>query len=184
MNLDHLINRKPEEKVVFYTRRHFIVFIGELLLIAVLGLVPVIGFFLIRAAWLGLLSGPVSRPILVLVASAYYLNLWLFFLSNFVDYYLDAWIVTDDRILNVEQHGLFSRTISELDLVKIQDVTSEVRGFFPYLFNYGSVYIQTAGETRRFQFEQVPQPHEIRKHILGLVEEDRKRQGETKPAGE
>ena len=184
MNLDHLINRKPDEKVIFYTRRHVVVFVGELLLISVLALIPLLGYYLIGAAWPALLTSSVSRPILVLMLSAYYLNLWLFFLSNFVDYYLDAWIVTDDRILNVEQHGLFSRTISELDLVKIQDVTSEVKGFFPYLFNFGDVFIQTAGETRRFQFEQVPRPHEIRKHILGLVEEDRKRQGETKPAGE
>lgn len=182
MNIDKLIHRKPEEKVIFFIRRHIIIFIGQVLLVAVMGLVPIAGYLLIGGIWPGLLAGPVSRPILVLIASAYYLNLWLFFLSLFVDYYLDAWIVTDDRVLNVEQHGLFSRTISELDLAKIQDVTSEVRGFFPYFFNYGMVFIQTAGEAKRFQFEQVPGPHEIRMRLLSLIEADRKKQGETQPA--
>jgi len=184
MNLDQLIHRKPEEKVVFYLRRHPIILVSQVLLIAALGLVPVAGYFLVSAIWPALLTGAVARPALVLLASGYYLSLWLFFLSNFVDYYLDAWVVTDDRVLSVEQRGLFSRTVSELDLAKIQDVTSEVKGFFPFLFNYGSVFIQTAAEVERFDFEQVPRPHEVRKSLLGLVEADRKKQGETKPAGE
>ncbi len=183
MNLDLLIHRKPGEKMVFFIRRHIIVFLGQVLLVAVMGLVPVAGYFLVAAMWPLLLTGPVSRPILALITSAYYLNLWLFFLSLFVDYYLDAWIVTDDRVINIEQRGLFSRTVSEVDLANIQDVTSEVKGFLPYVFNYGEVYIQTAAETERFQFEQVPKPHDIRMRLLGLIEADRKKQGDVKPLG-
>jgi len=180
MNLDQLIKRKPDEKVVFFLRRHPIIFIAEVLLIILLAVVPFAGNWLLSGLWPDLLAGPRSRPILVLVFSAYYLMVWTFFLSYFIDYALDGWIVTDDRILSVEQNGLFSRTVSELDLAKIQDVTSEVKGFVAFLFNYGYVYIQTAGEIERFIFEQVPRPHEVRKQLLGLVEADRKKQGETK----
>jgi len=179
MNLDQLIKRKPGEKVVFFLRRHPIIFIGEILLVVVLTAVPIGVWLGIRGIWPDLLAGAVSRPVLVLLASAYYLTVWVFFLGLFTDYYLDGWIVTDDRILNVEQHGLFSRTISELDLAKVQDVTSEVNGVLPFVFNYGSVHVQTAGEVGRFVFEQIPRPHEIRKNILDLVEADRKKQGEA-----
>ena len=102
------------------------------------------------------------------------MGIWFFFFPQFVDYYLDAWVITNDRIVNVEQQGLFARTVSELDLYKIQDVTSEVRGLIPTLFNYGNVHVQTAGTQERFVFEQVPNPHEIRKRIMVLVDEDRK----------
>ncbi len=180
MNLDALIKREPGEKMALFLRRHIIVLLAEMLLIAVLAAVPVAGYFVIGWLWPALLAGPMARPILVLLASAYYLWLWLFTLTTFIDYYLDAWIVTTTRILNVEQHGLFSRTMSELDLSKVQDVTSEEKGVLAFIFNYGTVYVQTAGETERFIFEQVHRPHEIRKQILALMEEDQKQHASQK----
>ena len=60
------------------------------------------------------------------------------------------------------------REISELEHIKIQDVTSEVMGVVPTLFNYGFVYVQTAGETERFTFKQVPDPVKIRDVIMQL----------------
>ncbi len=178
MELELLINKKKDEKVIFYLRRHWLVFFGDILMVGVLAVVPYGAYFLIDKMWNTLLIGALSRPTLILLTSAYYLVIWLFFITTFVDYYLDAWIITDDRILNVEQHGLFSRTISELDLAKIQDVTSEVKGVIPSIFNYGQVFIQTAGETERFIFEQIPKPHDVRKTILQIVEDDRRKQGE------
>jgi uncharacterized membrane protein YdbT with pleckstrin-like domain len=101
------------------------------------------------------------------------LTVWLVFFTSFIDYYLDFWIVTNDRIINVEQH-LFARTISELDLYKIQDITGESRGFLQTMFNYGHVFVQTAGEVGRFNFEEVPGPREVARKIMELAEEDRK----------
>lgn len=176
MNMDTLVHVKPDEKIIFALRRHAIVIIGTILLIILLGLIPFGAWFLLAANWPAVLTGTITGPTLKLLASAYYLWIWLFLFSNFVDYYLDIWIVTDDRVLNIEQQGLFNRTVSELDLANIQDVTSEVRGILPYVFGYGDVYIQTAAEQSRFIFEQIPQPDEIRKRLLVLVEEDKKKQ--------
>lgn len=180
--IDDVIHRKHDEKIVFFLRRHPIVFVMDILLQILLVALPVGIAYVLMRFWPELLGGPVLRPVLVLLAGGYYLMIWLFFLMNFMDYYLDAWIVTDDRILNVEQKSLFSRTISELDLSKIQDVTSEVKGVFAFIFGYGNVYIQTAGEVERFVFEQVRRPEEIRKNMLELVEQDRKKQGEVLPS--
>lgn len=175
--IEDLIHMKPGEKVIYSLRRHPIIFIGDVLLILVLVTAPLGIYFVIGSMWPELLTGPVSEPVLVLTASAYYFLVWLFFLMNFVDYYLDLWIVTNDRVLNVEQHGLFSRTIAELDLANVQDVTSEVKGVIAFVFGYGNVYIQTAAEKERFVFEQVHDPEEIRKNMLEIVSADRKREG-------
>lgn len=181
MELELLINKKKDEKVIFYLRRHWLIFFGDILMVGILAVVPLGAYFLIDRMWNSLLIGALSRPTLILLTSAYYLVIWLFFITTFVDYYLDAWVVTDDRILNVEQHGLFSRTISELDLAKVQDVTSEVKGVIPSIFGYGQVFIQTAGEKERFIFEQIPKAHDVRKHLLEIVEADRRKQGELLP---
>jgi ABC-type multidrug transport system fused ATPase/permease subunit len=170
--------QKSYEKVVYILRRHWITFLGAMCFYAILLAIPAGFYVFIGYAFpdilANLLNGRTLFPIVVLVVSLYYLSIWLFLFTAFIDYYLDLWTITTDRIVNIEQAGLFSRTISEADLYKIQDVTSEVKGLLPTIFNYGTVYIQTATEKERFVFEQVPNPNEIREKIIQLAEEDRK----------
>lgn len=178
--LENLIHKKPDEHVVFQLRRHPVIFIVDVLLILVLAVVPLGLYPVIVGTLPNLATSQFFLPTAVLIGSSYYLLLWLFFFVNFVDFYLDLWIVTNDRVLNIEQRGLFSRTVSELDLSQVQDVTSEQHGIFAWVFGYGKVYIQTAAERERFIFEQVPNPEEIRKNMLALVEADRRRQAQEK----
>lgn len=121
-----------------------------------------------------LLEGPISYPLLILLGSVYYLSLGLFFYSYFVDFYLDMWIITNDRLVDIEQTGLFARTVAEVDLYQIQDVSSDIRGFFPTLFNYGTLSLQTAGSIPKFIFYNIPRPHKLREEILALASEDKK----------
>ena len=165
------------EKIVLVLRRHPFVFLSEAALIILLMAVPLGGWFLVSHDWPDLLEGPVSRPALILLASAYLLLTWHFLIAKFVDYYLDLWVVTNKKILNVEQNGLFARTISELELDKIQDVTSEIDGILPTLLNFGDVSIQTAGEQEHFTFEQVKRPDLIREKILQLAEDLKRLKG-------
>ncbi|QQS20987.1 MAG: PH domain-containing protein [Candidatus Moraniibacteriota bacterium] len=97
--------------------------------------------------------------------------LWLFGFLVWIDYYLDVWIITDRRIVNIEQNGLFVRHMSEVFLFRIQDATSEVGGFFPSILNFGDVYVQSAGERERFRFHKVPDPYGIKDTIMDMVQE-------------
>ncbi|PIS42146.1 MAG: hypothetical protein COT24_05000 [Candidatus Kerfeldbacteria bacterium CG08_land_8_20_14_0_20_40_16] len=106
--------------------------------------------------------------VIILASSAYFLFIWLFFFNHWIDYYLDVWIVTNQRILNIEQEGLFSRTISELNLEMVQDATSEVKGKVATVLNFGNVYVQTAGEEKRFVFEEIPAPRQVASKIIEL----------------
>ncbi len=176
MHLGHLIKQKGYEKIIFLLRRHPLVMARGLLVFIILGGLPLGGYYFFFEQITVLMETPLTQIIIVLGGSIYALSVWLFLFSAFLDYYLDLWIVTNDRIMNVEQHGLFGRTISELDLSNIQDVTSEIKGIIATVFNYGDVHIQTAAEEKRFVFEQIPNPHVVRQAILDMVEEDRKRQ--------
>ena len=140
-----------------------------------LGIIPIFLYLYLKESYsLSFFTGPNSYPLTVLVISSYFLFVWLLFFHAFIDYYLDVWIVTNQRIINIEQRGLFSRTVSEQKLYRVQDITSEVHGFFPTLVHYGDVFIQTAGEETRFVFKQVPHPYDIRKVIINLVEKYKK----------
>ncbi len=174
LRIQKIINKKSYENKIYVLRRYPLVFVRFIFFFILLAVLPYALYYVFDYMYPLLFSGPVAKPLLILCSSAYYLAIWVFFLSSFVDYYLDIWIVTNDRIINIEQLGLFARSISELDLYQIQDVTSEIKGIFPTFFNYGYVLIQTAGEVSHFNFEQVRDPHTIRKTILDLVDEDRK----------
>ena len=50
---------------------------------------------------------------------------WLAVAVIWTNYYLDLWLITSERIIDVRQEGFFSRVVSELKIIKIQDVTSD-----------------------------------------------------------
>lgn len=174
MILASFIHQKPYEHIVYKVWRHPITLVPVIIGFFVLALIPAVLFFLIVHLFPDLLSGTFSYPLLVLAGSIYYLSIILFFYTYFVSFYLDLLIVTNDRLLHIEQQGLFARTISEFDLYKIQDITSTIDGVIPSFFNYGNLLIQTAGAMEEFKILSVPHPEMLRQSILDLAEADRK----------
>lgn len=174
MHYGNIIKQKPYEKIVYLLRRDTVTFIPRILLLLILIGVGYGLYSLLKILFPALFINNIPLAVLILLGGVYALSIWLFFYTAFINYFLDIWIVTNDRIIDIHQHGLFARTIAELDLFRVQDVTSEAKGFFATVFDYGNVYIQTAGEKERFTFFNVPEPHKIREAIIQLADEDRK----------
>lgn len=172
MNISHLIKQKSYEKVKYILRRHPITFVPQLLLFIVALVVPALVYLMIANIYPDIFN---NRPLFatgVLSGSIYYLSVLLFGYGSFIDFYLDVWIVTNDRIVDIEQFGLFSRTISELDLFRIQDVTTDTSGFFATIFKYGDVTVKTASTNMSLIFKSIPNPNKIRMELLDLAHED------------
>jgi len=110
--------------------------------------------------------------ITLLFMEIYLLFLALSLFLIFIFYYLNIHIITSIRVVDVDQEGLFSHRTSELHIDKIEDVTSKVDGVFGTLFNYGTVFVQTAATIERFEFDAVPNPADIEKMILNLYEKN------------
>lgn len=159
--------QRDNEHVIFLLRPHWLIFMNQVLKLIGFNILP----FLI-AAFLYYVTGwtiPADGPLYVLavfLVSLYYLGAWLVFYHAFVDFHLDVWILTDQRIIDIEQKGLFDRIIAELNIMKVQDVTSEVHGHLQTFLNFGNVYIQTAAEKQRFIFQNVPHPEEVARLII------------------
>ncbi len=152
---------KPYEKVVILLYRHwFIIFIGILGYIF-LALIPplVYIFFSVQIGNIGL------TQIFDFLTAIYYLFWWLGLFYTITMYLLDTWVVTDHRVLDNEQHGFFNRTLSEMHLSRIQDMSVGVRGVIPTFLNYGNLEIQTAGTEPKFIFKQIPDPASVKNLI-------------------
>ncbi len=87
-------------------------------------------------------------------------------------YYLNIQVITNLRVVDIDQIGLFAHTVAELHIDKIEDVTSQTEGILGTMFNYGEVFVQTAGTKERFVFENVPNPGGIEKLMLDLYEKN------------
>lgn len=164
---------QPGEKVVAVLRRHWFTILGIAVVAILLAVIPFGVWRLLVLVAPDTLTHPVMRPILLLIGSTYYLAIWLFSFTDIIDYYLDTWTITTGRIINIEQHGLFRRVASELNLSSIQDVTSDTKGFLQTFFRYGNVFVQTAATHERFHLKNVPDAEHVKNTIMRLAEEDR-----------
>lgn len=173
MHLSHFTQQKSYEHIEHVLRRHWITFLPVIFSFLVMLLVPIAVYFGIQFLFPTFLDGPIITPLLILLGSAFLLYSLLFFYIQFIDYYLDLWIVTNDRIIDTEQKGLFARTVTELELFQIQDVTTHVSGFWATLFKYGDLVIATASNTSTIIFHDIPNPDLIRGELVRLAEIDR-----------
>jgi membrane protein YdbS with pleckstrin-like domain len=154
--------KKPYENVLVLINRHWFVLLGKALVYGLLLILPFViyGFFgetivdigLNNAFWLGV--------------AIFYLIWWNTFFYSLTMYLLDIWIVTDHRVIDSRQHGFFSRTISELSLSRIQDLSVHVAGPLSTFIDFGNLEIQTAGSEPKFIFEEISHPGRIKDEIM------------------
>lgn len=84
---------------------------------------------------------------------------------------LNAFILTDSRIIDVDQRGLFHKVVSETTFDKVQDVSYVVKGVGPTIFQYGSVVVTTAGGAANLEMQGVRWPQRVQELIVGLQRE-------------
>jgi membrane protein YdbS with pleckstrin-like domain len=166
--------KREKEEVEIFLYSHWIIIavkVFSYLLLAVAPLIP----FLIFLQYL-LINGLAGIAFFAIVS--YYMIVWSLLFYDMMNYLLDNWIVTDERIIDIVQHGFFNRTVAELDLVKVQDISVKMTGLIQTIFDYGDVDIQTAGATNKFKFKQIPHPNMVKDRIMKLVDEAKKKRGE------
>lgn len=168
MNLDTLPNKLPNETVVLFLRRHWIDLLRIFFFSGVLFVLPAVVGTLIELANPELLIHPFWGPSLLAILFAYLLVVLVLTCTELTDYWLDVWIVTNERIINTEQQGLFNRVVSEVYLYQVQDVTSETKGLIATFLTFGDVFVQTAAERERFEFKNIDNPDDVKTAIVGL----------------
>lgn len=153
-------DQRPDEEVIFVKKRHPWFF-------AKAGFV-IIGFVLILviAILIWGFSGITSILILIFIVFTllYSLNLW-FLYNNFL------YILTDQRLIMIEQRNIFSRRINETELGKIQNIIVEVRGVAKTLLNFGDIKITTAGVDLTMKIEGIENPYDVQQQIAKYCKE-------------
>lgn len=164
--------REKEEKIILLLRQHPIVLLPKTLMVLAMILAPIIlGYF-------PLLSFLPAR-FQVLAVLGWYLVTTAFALETFLTWFFNAYILTDERIIDIDFFNLIYKEVSDANIDKIQDVTYKMGGVARTIFNFGDVLIQTASEIPNFEFLAVPKPDEVAKVLqdLRIEEEQEKLEG-------
>lgn len=156
-----------EEEIVIFTRKHWLAFLGQFILGVVIIIIPIIISLLIQFSH-SIAIGGISRNFLVILMGIYYLVALTFIFTTWITFYYDIYILTKKEIIDITQRGFWERKISQLSLLRVQDVSSSIGGFLPTLFSYGDVLIETAGETENFLLESIPNPRNFSAKVLEL----------------
>ena len=166
----HFEGQHSQEHIIKIVRRHWFNILQQyfFILVGIVILAALPTFFSQVMPFWGFSGFTDSSYIIPFFQSLFALLIWVIAFIIWIDYYFDVWIITSERIVNIEQRGLFIRQVSELKFANIQDVTTEVQGLIPTLLNFGNVYVQTAGTKTRFNFRKVPNPYKLKALIMNL----------------
>jgi len=152
---------RTDENILIVQRRHWFTLLTSFLWIGIIVLLAIFAFYLSKPTFEGIITA-LDSWVLVLASIIFVEIVLILIFSILSDYYLDLWVVTDQRSIRIELRGFFYRTITTINHNRIQDVAVSVRGFFPTLLNYGRIRIQTAGAEPDFVFYQIPNPYKIK----------------------
>jgi uncharacterized membrane protein YdbT with pleckstrin-like domain len=105
-------------------------------------------------------------PLFFLGLSLWALISWLCGFYILTMYTLDVWVLTNERIIDATQSGLFNRTISEIHLSRVQDASVHISGILPTAFHYGDLLVQSAGAEEHFKFFEIAHPELVKDAIM------------------
>ena len=174
---DHakFITQDPEERVILLLRRHPITNVRWILIALLLIIAP---FFLTVFPFIDFL--PTRFQVIAVVS--WYLMTLAFIFEEFLSWFFNVYIVTDERIVDVDFVNLVYRELTDANIDQIQDVTAQMGGVTRTIFNYGDVVIQTAAEIPQIEFEAVPNPDRVSRVLreLRIEEEQEKLEGRVR----
>jgi len=158
--------KEKEEKVVLLLRRHIVTNVRWILAALIMAVAPLFITLFLSFDFVP----PGFRFIGIL---AWYLVIFAYTLENFLNWFFNVYIVTDERIIDIDLLNLIYKEVSDANIDKIQDVTYKMGGVVRTMFNYGDVLVQTASEVPNFEFLAVPAPDKIAKILQDLRIEER-----------
>ncbi len=88
---------------------------------------------------------------------------------NFLNWFFNVGVVTNVRIIDIDFDNAIYKEVTEAHLERIEEITSKSGGFFASFFDFGNVYIETAGEAPNIEFINIPKSADVVTIIDGLL---------------
>lgn len=162
------------EEVLHILRRHRLIYF--LKIFNTLFVFAVIGFVL----WLiiryinnnTMLSAYYYVDIILVAVFALFLSFRLFVL--YIDWKYDNLIITNKRLIQIDQHFLFGRDVHAIYLKDIYDIKSMHKGIIPSVFGYAKIVVETSSAVENdFNIKYMPNPDRIIQIVHSAQQKER-----------
>ncbi len=181
----HFDSQMKKEEIVLLLRRHPVTHLSKTLIIIFMFFFP-----LVMLASPMLSFEPLNFKIATLIG--WYLVLMGFTLETFLTWYFRVFIITNKRVIDIDYYSMVSKDVTTAELHRIQDMSVVSTGVLASIIDFGTLYLQTAGqnfnparlnndtETARsagIEFEDISHPIKVKKIVNELITTKRKRNG-------
>lgn len=149
--------QRQGEKVLFTFRRHIVTArkgLGWLIVMSTIGVVPMI-------LW------PDSPYMFPLFLGLVFFGLLGAFYA-YILWYFSIYVVTNQRLRQISQKGLFKKSVVDLSLDKVMSISYGVSGAFAGILGYGTILIQTA--VGDLTISKVSHPEDIHNKLQDAVQ--------------
>lgn len=159
----HFEEQFEGENVLLLIRQHpftqiywiFNSFILTIALVAVNFLLPIL-FDIVQILFFNLFAG-------VLIIA--------YILLNFLAWFFHVGVISDRRIIDIDFHNILHKEVTIADLRDIEEINSKSIGYIGSIFNYGDIFVQTAGMKANIEFLNSPDPALIVRFINELTQQ-------------
>lgn len=160
-----LENMRKWEETIMVIKRHWVVYI---ILWLYAFFVTMLSIVLYSILWFTTMN------------NLFNILLWLFFAVfiyiEWLNHELDMYVVTNNRVIWIDQIAFLNRTVSECNLWQVQEVNSKTSWLVANLLNYWTLSIQTAWNQTTLKMDYSPDAMQWARKILNIVDDYRDNQ--------
>lgn len=173
-----MITFSSDEIIILEVRKHWLFITAHAVVLFVLAVIPLLVVpFVLEYFFSNVLRqvrGDSLASLYLFTGAAWVWFVWVMFFVMWTNYYLDVLVITNKRLIDMEQFVLFSRDEVVIPLTSIEDIKIETIGVLATLFRYGNLQIQTAGAARETIAPSIKQPEQALACLEHAVENQRK----------
>ncbi|GAB0175279.1 MAG: hypothetical protein HHAS10_11580 [Candidatus Altimarinota bacterium] len=163
---EHISLLKDNEQVVMTLHRHWIILVYHFLYF----LTFVLTTWILLTYKFAIIDIIRYEAIYWAGITVYWIAFLTFILLDWINDELDLFIITDSRVIGIEQISALSRRVTECSLDRVQEVNAHTAGILQTIFGYGDVHIHTASETSNMIVNYAPDPIENARRINNVIQ--------------
>lgn len=156
----------PDEKILLLLRAHPITnipwIIGAIFVFVVPFAVPI----LLPFTGFSLIGLPESFLLILLIIN--YLLVLIIVFEGFLNWYFNVTLITNEKVIDIDFELLY-KAVDLAPLQKIEETDSVTAGIIGTIFNFGDVFVQTAGAKVAIEMKNIPKPAVVADIILDLA---------------
>lgn len=158
-----MLELNENEKIKAIVYKHWVFLLFQILKASAIAALIIFGLCYFGYCWENWLWGPTIFWTLILIEAVWVIRRWVIWRKDVV-------IITNQRVIDINQKSLFDKEVAEINYYKIRDIIYQIKGILASMFNFGRIELHLAGGAV-LALDKIPHPQRIQKILLKSKDE-------------